>query len=385
MSMTFYRPQLKLFYQLSSLTGFVFACGGTPANPDIPKSPSESEVVVESAGDAPNASTGDPRSLRANATFKDLVNLVNRLDQQGLDNSPDHCLLKKPASSDQPWLIKADLAVAVRPLPEPPAELASVVRDGSLPITILSRWGRLGDVPQSLALAAFTTDPVANTLPSFVIFLTAEGIFLRAPNSQNDALPKHALTIDTLAPVLAEHVSGRDAVMYLTAEGAIPLSAFYETLASLPSGKSRIVIASPLPLNTRLPAQGSSSPSQNQSCPEGLPTAPDDSAEGSLATDAISDGINPLHQALEVCLSRSTVTASTSGKLTLALRIGREGRVERSCLMEDDVRDSTLTNCVLNAANQLIFPKPNPAGLVDVHLPLRVSPLVGPPQKPVCF
>jgi hypothetical protein len=53
-------------------------------------------------------------------------------------------------------------------------------------------------------------------------------------------------------------------------------------------------------------------------------------------------------------------------------------------LLEDEIRDVTLAQCLVDAARQLVFQRPSPAGFVDVSVPLRLTPAALPPQNPIC-
>jgi hypothetical protein len=85
------------------------------------------------------------------------------------------------------------------------------------------------------------------------------------------------------------------------------------------------------------------------------------------------------------CLAKSGLGATASGKMTLALRVTADGQVQHACVFEDEVQQAPLTQCLLQAARQLVFARPDPPGFVDVHLPLKLAPVLSPPQKPVCL
>ena len=66
--------------------------------------------------------------------------------------------------------------------------------------------------------------------------------------------------------------------------------------------------------------------------------------------------------------------ARAGGRVEVAMRIGDEGRVTEACLVSDEVGGSQLRDCLIRAARATVFPRPRPAGSVDVSLPLRLQP-----------
>lgn len=328
----------------------------------------------------------DLRSLGAEATFKDLVSAADLLDQRALDSSPERCLLQNRLGAKDPWTLKADLAVAVRPLPEPPAELATRLRDPSTPVTLLSRWGRIGDNPAALVLAAFTTtSTMGPNTRMFALLLTKEGAFFRSLGNSGDAMPTGPLQPDNLVPLLAERIAQSQIVLCVTAEAQIPVSALYKVLASLPSKGIEVVLAAALPAETSLPALSvSPTTAAGLWCPSGLPDPAPSSTEGELPQQTILGALAPIRDEAQACFVRSAGGATAGGKVKLAVRIGADGRVQATCLLEDEIRDSTLAQCLLDAARQIVFPKPSPAGFVDVSVPLRLTPAIVPPQNPIC-
>ena len=67
-------------------------------------------------------------------------------------------------------------------------------------------------------------------------------------------------------------------------------------------------------------------------------------------------------------------SASAGGLVELTLRVGPDGAVSDACLLSDELGGTTLRDCLIRAAQATRFPRPMPAGSVDLALPLRLRP-----------
>jgi hypothetical protein len=143
-----------------------------------------------------------------------------------------------------------------------------------------------------------------------------------------------------------------------------------------------VAFALALPSSTHVPAQNAQlSP---QRCPDGLPEPVEGSAEGELEASAIVHALAPLRVQAQACLEQARGAARAGGRLTLALRIAADGRLQESCVEDDATGDAQLELCILASARALQFPLPKPAGFVDVRLPLSLTPGSVAPQRALC-
>jgi hypothetical protein len=167
----------------------------------------------------------------------------------------------------------------------------------------------------------------------------------------------------------------------VSAEANVPLSALVALLQALPSTRT-VAFAVALPSGTKLPAVNV--PAEQLACPNGLPDVDAGRAEGEIDARKLTDVLRGLQPETERCLSNSSGAGRAGGAFTLALRIAASGSAEDACVLDGDVRDPSLVTCVLQAVRAVQYPKPSPAGFVDVHVPLRLEPQPWPEQKPWC-
>ena len=165
-----------------------------------------------------------------------------------------------------------------------------------------------------------------------------------------------------------------NATFYVSAEAGVSLETVARLLSVLPADKA-IALAIVLPAGTKLPAATPPPAPSADLCPDGLPELDANEAQGDLERSAIVAALPPLQDAATECMRNATGAARAGGKLVLGLRVARDGNVSRACTVRDAIGDAALATCVLSGARQLRFPAPNPAGSVDVQLPLSLSPL----------
>ncbi|MFW5876139.1 MAG: hypothetical protein ACOCXM_05340, partial [Myxococcota bacterium] len=111
---------------LALLVLFLAACQPDRPAQRAPGARSEgSSTPPASAETDPRPPPSAHRALGPAATFGELVAAARALDDAGAGDADAGCLLRSPPTSAGGWRLEADLAVAVRPLPDAPANLAS--------------------------------------------------------------------------------------------------------------------------------------------------------------------------------------------------------------------------------------------------------------------
>jgi len=356
------------------LCGAWFGCAapGTPA-PATPRA-----TAPEGATLAPL----DPRSFARGASFDTLIVRAQALllAPPGTE-AEGACVLQ---ASDERIGLGAELLAGVDPLPDASDDLTDRLQRSVRPVRVLTAWGEQSPPAESdIALAAFTAlDASSRRLPVVVLFVTARGAYLRHgqryAETQDGPLDASALQVrlDTLSR--REHY-----VLYVTAEAAVPLTDLYATLATL-ADTQPTALAVALPEGTVLPAARAPEDATRLACPTGLPEPAVDAVEGELAAASILGALDPLRAAAQRCLEQASGPAAAGGRLVLGMRINAAGAPETLCLIEDGIGDAVLSSCVVESARALRLPQPNPAGFVDVHVPLQLAPITRPPPRPVC-
>ncbi len=376
------------------LTGCGASAEHTAATTPRPSADGPGDQRVAATSNATSVGPdADRRDLPAEATFGALVAAANALDQRHDHNSTSQCLLRGSGAPDAAWRLEADLAAAVRPLPEPPENLEELLKNAPGPVHVLSRWGRVGRQPYGPVLVAFTTTtPSSGRLDAVALLLAEAGTFVRQSGSPGEKDGKEAplanttpLPMDALGPMLAKRAAQGPFAIYVTAESGVTLARLRELLWQLPYGKHEVALAVPLAPGTRLPAERSASAGDAHLwCPNGLPEPPEDKVEGELTAQGILQATGPLRKGAQGCLSSAVGPAAAGGRVNLAIRIGADGGTETACLLNAEVRDPGLARCLVQTARSLRFPTPEPRGFVDAHLPLKLEPQGFSPQRPVC-
>ncbi len=376
------------------------ACGGAPppAPSDAPaRAPSEAPRAVRAArvpdgADAARATTpgtdaSAARVLAGDATFGDLVRAAQALEAGGAAASSAGCVLRAPRGPGASYRLDADISVALRPLPAAWEDLDAHLRGRRGPARLLSRWGQTRAEPYALALAAFTgTAPVDPTLPAAAIVLTDAGAWVLGTTREAPAATT-PVPLAALAEALrALTPNGAPAQLAVTAEATLPLATLRDALAVLAPLGAPIALAVPLAPDVRLPAEPVVAPEvmDRGFCGSGLPEPAPDATEGDLPASALRAALDPLREAAARCLGQTAGRAASGGRLDLALRVGADGRVAEACAVRDPILDPALRLCVLAAARALRFPLPDPAGFVDLALPLRLAPDAALAQRPLC-
>jgi len=352
--------------------GLALGCAGSQPAPAQPTAATSSPPA------APLAAAGvaaPSRALPQHATFADVADLARNLDATNHTQSQEGCLL----AGAPPGRLAADLLIATRPLPDVPKELGSVLLQAAGPARVFTAWGvSSGELPD-LALTAFTTTtPASAKAVPLALFITRQGVFVRGAPMPLRAHPE-ALDTGAAGALLAQLPD--PAIVYVTAESAIPVEQLVAALRSVPN-RFEVALAVVLPKGTRFPA--ATERSQDLLCPDGLPEPSADEPEGSLEPADLRATLAPLREAALQCALSTGGLALQGGRLELGLRIGADGRARELCMVRDTIGESILRRCVIEAARALKFPTPNPAGFVDLQLPLELA-LTGPAaQRAVC-
>lgn len=353
------------------------SCGGAPPAPVDP-----SEGVVTGRDDPGRSSEGSPggdsRSLEAVGTFGALVGRVRELDQSEGEGSTEGCLLGGTGSGERPYRLGADLSVAVRPLPVAPRRIGSRFSTAAASPRVLSVWGSRGD--GGLGLVVFTSTPPLPEAELMVIALTERGLFLTHTGSPPAPSPPFPLAeLPARLAALAE-----PAAVIVTADGATPLASLRALLGSLSSLESPVALAVALPEGTRLPApRRSGSEEETGFCPEGLDPPPEDATEGTLDSAEIRAALAPFARDAPSCFAAARHGA-VSGRYELTFRIESDGHVSSACAMADTARDAALRDCLLRRLGSIRFPRPQPAGFVDISLPVELAAAPIETQRPLC-
>lgn len=344
------------------------ACG--PSAPAPRPDPPPTDPAPTDGDDAPSSA----RELGAGATFGELLAAARALDGRRDTESSEGCLV---ALREGRAHLAADLAVAVRPLAEAPEDLDARLEGGVTRVNVLTRWGRLGPGdPAHPTLAAITTTLPPPAGGALVWFVTDRGVYARATDDALGATEPSPRVM----PV------GDAPALFVTAERGLPVTRLAEVLAAVPDALAgQVALAVTLDAGTRLPAAAEAiAPSDEHLCPDGLPALPEETAPGTLRAPAIVSSLGPLRQGAEICVGTSGGRGAAGGRVVMAMRIGPDGRVSDACLVEDETEDPTLRDCLVRSARATAFPAPDPAGPVDVELPLVLAPLESQRQRALC-
>lgn len=349
------------------------ACGGTDAPPPQTGSGGDGEEPAEERERPPAA---DLRDLDPDATFADLARAARELDDRRDQDSSEGCLLRRG------WHLAADLAVAVRPLAEPPDDLDERLEGDPGAVVVLSRWGMYGEAREGgVALTAVTTTMPPRTEPAILWAVTDRGVYVR--HSRVAVTEPGPLSLEQATAMIPADAGA----LFVTAEAGLPLSRLADVLAAAPDRLTGTVgLAVALAPDTRLPEppeQGGQADTDGL-CPNGLPPLAEGAPVGNLLPQRIVSSLGPLRQGAEICVGATDGPGAAGGRVVLALRIGADGSLAEACVVEEAAPDPSLRACLLRSARSTMFPTPDPPGAVDVQLPLVLAPLDEQRQRPLC-
>jgi hypothetical protein len=315
----------------------------------------------------PAREVSSPRDLAPDATFADLVAAARRQDDLRDQDSSAGCLLRAPREGGA-FRLEADLAAAVRPLPEPPPSLTARLERAA----VLTRYGAIGEPAAPLGLVAFTTTRPAAGAPAAILVVTTRGLFLGGTE---------AARFDEIDPSRLARLDDGRSQLFVTAHAGVSVRALANVLAALPPMPGRIALAVALPEGTRLPEPPAATAESAPICE--LSVLPDDAPSGELSLDALRSGVAPLADRARLCAGTTDGAGALGGRVVVSMRIDPTGRVSEACVSEDETNDGVLRACLVAAARELGFAAPS-GGPVDVALPIRIEPGLAHRQQAIC-
>jgi biopolymer transport protein ExbD len=313
--------------------------------------------------------------LAQDARFNDIVATVSALEPS--QQPGQRCLLG--TRNKKGFHLGAEFASALYPLPKPPEDLDAALKRAPV-VRVLSRWGQYGQGNVALALAAITEAPP--TRGAFSVVLTDQGAYVRASDPQQPILGA-AIEDEQLVKALARADAFHDHnALFVSAEANVAVARLLKVLSALSRESiGPVALAVALPPGTPIPAPAAERASPAL-CPNGLPELEGESGE--LELEAIQTALIPFRERAATCLEQADARGAAGGRLRLAIRVEASGRVGRSCIEANETEDDALSACVIAATQQLTFPAPQPAGRVDLSLPIVLLQSSNPAQAPVC-
>lgn len=343
-------------------------CGGAPPAPVAHVRPRDADAAAERVEVSAGA-----RHLAPGATFADLARAIGEQDRLRDSDSDAGCLLRRRGDA---FDVAADLAVAIRPLPPVDVDLDARMESLGGPIRVLTRYGSYGDAPTG-ATALTTTAPAPEGAIATVLVMTDRGVYVRSSAGQ-------PVQLGAYVPSAALAAIDPAGAVFVTAEAGVPVAEVAALLGRLPpSFDGRMGLAVLLPPETALPPPTPAEPAVGPAiCVDGLSPLGDEAPEGALSTDRILAGIAPLRSAAEICVGTSTSAGALGGRVLLDVRVGPGGRVSDVCVREDRTDDAALRACLVEATRNLGFDDPH--GVIDVELPLVLTPGLAHRQRALC-
>jgi hypothetical protein len=279
---------------LVALLACSVGCGATTSEAPRRSDRGQGDRAVP-VDDTPAQRITSPRDLAADATFADLVAAARRQDDLRAQDSSAGCLLRT-----RPWRLEADLAAAVRPLPEPPPSLTARLER----VAVLTRYGAIGEPTAPLGLVAFTTTRPAAGAGAAVLVVTPRGLFLgRTDAARFDELDRSRL---------ARIDDGRSQ-LFVTANAGVTVRELADVLAALPPMPGRIALAVALPDGTRLPEPRAASTETAPICE--LSALADDAPLGDLSVEALRAGVAPLADRARLCAGTTDGAGALGGRV----------------------------------------------------------------------
>lgn len=341
------------------------ACGGNEEPPPDPDDDtSGAEILEPDEVDAP----APTRALAPDATYADLVDAAQALDGASAADSDEGCLLA-------PERLSADLALPLRPLPDPIPSLSRALARHRGPMRVLSRWGQRGAGRRAVAI--FTMTPRTDG-EAMLLFASDDGVRLRATGGDSGGSePFPVSELGNRVVAARATVSGP---IVLVADAGTPLVRVRSLLAALPSD-AVVAFGVLLPEDTRLPEPlVAADESDAGLCADGLPAT--EEAEGQFDLEASRPALAELQAQVTRCNDYRSGTGADEGTITVALRIATGGAVGGVCATDDSVGDPALRACTLGAIREVRFP--DPGGVVDLAVPFRFQPSALGRQTPLC-
>ncbi|MFK8003566.1 MAG: hypothetical protein AB8H86_28600 [Polyangiales bacterium] len=300
----------------------------------------------------------DPRRLAAGATFADLVGAAGALDARGGGQSSSGCLLEQANAGH---MLRADVAIALRPAPAPPAVLTAA---GDR-VRVFSRWGQRGS--GSPVLAALTATPPPAGGPALAVLINESSIALR---STDGSLVGDDVLVPSLASAMQAALQRGASRVFVSAAAGVSLTRLQEVLAALPAEAATLVVfAVALSGDTTLPDPPARGEGDTGMCSAMEPRTP--GPTGDMDAAAAREALSGLSSA-SACLANAGPESASGGRLGLEIIVGPSGAVERACATSDEIEDSGVRTCVLDHVRALRFP--TSSGEVTLRLPISLVP-----------
>jgi hypothetical protein len=362
---------------LVSLLLVANACGGSDQDESDPTNVADTtggEGVTSESGDGSDSAPEiDHRGLSLGASWGELVAAARALDDESAAESDAGCVLRGTG----PYRFEADVAVAIRPLPEAPEDLdARLEESGSA--RLFTRWGQINGEGE-LAIVAFTGTPPPSAPRGAAVVVTDRGLYVRPAGTGEAHGP---LPFDEGVGAARAMVAASPMTV-IAAESGVPLETMRDLLERLPREASpKIALGVTLAPDVRLPDPASREDAGRGMCPDGLPDY--DGALGELSPRAIVGALGPLREGAQRCMTTATGPGAAGTRIGLAMRIGEDGRLSEACITEDSASDPALRACILDVARATAFPAPDPPGAVDAVLPMELVPDASLAQALLC-
>lgn len=263
--------------------------------------------------------------------------------------------------------LEADLAAAVRPLPEPPPSLSARFDRAVL----LTRHGAIGEPTAPLGLVAFTTGrPAAGVQSAKVLVVTQRALYVGGTDRAR---------FEEIDPTRLASLDDGHTPLFVTADAEVPLRTLAAVLERLPAMPGRVAFAVALPADTRLPAPPELSVETAPICE--LPEAED---AGTASREALRAGLAPLIERAGLCAGTTEGPGALGGRVEISLRVGARGRVVDACVSADETDDGVLRACLLAAARELVLPVPSGGETYALAVPFAIAPGVSHRQLALC-
>lgn len=353
------------------LVSFLLACG--PGRP--PPEPEGDPEPEHGGGETPPARTS-ARDLPDGATFAQLCDAAREQDRLRDQDSSAGCLLRRGSGA---FRLEADLAVAIRPLPAPEADLDARMASTE-PVRVLTRYGAYGTSSRMGLVALTTTAPPRGAIEDavgLVIVLTDRGAYARRTD-----VAFGATTPGPIDTVIGAAPFADVSTTFVVAEAGVSLEAVHAALALLPSTLAgHVALAVALEAGVTLPDRPTLDPGEPAPLCDGI-TETDEPWSETASGPALLERIGSLRGAISVCVGASTGPGARGGRMELMVRLTRGGTVAEACIRADDTDDEPLRACILRAVRELGFP--DPEGQVIFAVPLVLEPGVAHRQAAVC-
>jgi hypothetical protein len=344
----------------------LFACHGT-----------ERETTPDPIAE-PQPTQPASRQLDAETTFAELVGRARSIEASGDAESTARCVLSR---RDGSLTLEASIAAAIHPLPDAQERLEERLMQGSR-VTVLSRWGRIGDGP--FALVTITPSvPLADD--TAVLVLTPRGIYLRTTGADLAERARGAWALGRLGEGLTSLGLHAGDTVVVTANGSMSVATVADVLEAITPLGVHAVLAVALPPDTPIPTEPTLPARPEAVLCEALPPVAADTASGDLRVEDVRRGAAALADIAIACArSTSSIAVARGGRVDLLMRVGPEGGVVDACARADDIDDDAYRHCLVGAARGLTFTPPIPPGYVDIAVPVRLRADTSDALTPLC-